>query len=195
MARKPRRKGAARSRTKATKRPRARRAAPARSARAASGDRHRAVEQFLYRQAEILDERRWDEWLGLFAADGRYWMPADETQTTGDGVPNIFYEDLDLMKVRVGRLGHPRAWSQQPPNRTSHIVSNVVIEREDAKTGDVVVRSKFHVAEFRLDQLRHFLGRYRHHLKRTPSGYKIALQRVDLVNAEGPYDYVLQYWL
>lgn len=189
MAKKPSRTRAAKSRTRATKRPRARRA------RAAGGDSQRAVEQFLYRQAEILDARRWDEWLGLFTADGRYWMPASEEQTTGDGVPTIFFEDLDLMKVRVGRLGHPRAWSQQPPNRTSHIVSNVVIEREDAKTGDIVVRSKFHVAEFRLDTLRHFLGRYRHHLKRTASGYKIALQRVDLVNAEGPFEYVLQYWL
>ncbi len=195
MAKKPSRPRGAKSRTRTTKRPRARRAMPARPAHAAHGDSQRAVEQFLYWQAEILDERRWDEWLALFTADGRYWMPANEEQTTGDGVPNIFYEDLDLMKVRIGRLGHPRAWSQQPPNRTSHIVSNVVIEREDAKTGDVVVRSKFHVAEFRLDVLRHFLGRYRHHLRRTPSGYKIALQRVDLVNAEGPYEYVLQYWL
>ena len=65
--------------------------------RPVGGDTQRAVEQFLYRQAEILDDRRWDEWLDLFAEDGRYWMPATETQTTGDGVPNIFYEDCNLM--------------------------------------------------------------------------------------------------
>ena len=52
-----------------------------------------AAEQFLYRQAEILDEQRWDDWLGLFAKDGHYWMPAEANQTDGEGVPNIFWED------------------------------------------------------------------------------------------------------
>ena len=63
----------------------------------------RAVEQFLYRQADILDDRRWDDWLGLFTEDGHYWMPVSEDQTAADGVPNIFYEDLDLMRVRAKR--------------------------------------------------------------------------------------------
>ena len=162
---------------------------------AASAETQRAVEQFLYRQAEILDERRWDDWLGLFSEDGRYWMPAQEEQTTGDGVPNIFYEDRDLMSVRINRVSHPRAWSQHPPNRTSHVVSNVVVEAEDPDTGEVIARSKFYAAEFRNDETRHFAGKYRHHLRRTADGYRIALQRVDLVDAEGPYEFVLQYWL
>ncbi len=154
-----------------------------------------AVEQFLYRQAEILDDKHWDEWLKLFTDNGRYWAPVTEDQTVGEGVPNIFYEDLDLMRVRVKRVNHPRAWSQKPPHRTCHVVSNIVIERHDAGTGDVVVRSKFHMAEFRRDQVRHFVGKYRHTLKSTKAGYRIELQRVDLVNAEGPYEYVLLTWL
>jgi benzoate/toluate 1,2-dioxygenase beta subunit len=154
-----------------------------------------AVEQFLFRQAEILDAKRWDEWLKLFAPDGRYWMPASEDQTIADGMPNIFYEDLDLMTVRARRVDHPRAWSQKPPHKTCHVVSNVVIEQHDAKSGDVIVRSRFHMAEFRRDNVRHFVGRYRHELKRTAEGYRIQLQRVDLVNAEGPYEYVLLTWL
>lgn len=162
---------------------------------AAAVDTQLTVEQFLYRQAEILDERQWDDWLALFTDDGRYWMPAHEEQTFGDGVPNIFYEDMDLMKVRVNRVTHPRAWSQQPPNRTSHVVSNVIIENEDAETGDVVARSKFYASEFWNDETRHFAGKYRHELKKTGDGYRIELQRVDLLTAEGPFDYVLQYWL
>lgn len=155
----------------------------------------REVEQFLYTQAEILDERRWDDWLKLFNEDGIYWMPVTEDQETGDGVPNIFYEDINLMKVRIGRVTHPRAHSQYPPNRTSHVVSNVVIESHDEKSGDIVVRSKFYASEFRNDDLRHFAGRYRHHLRQSKDGYRIQLQRVDPVNAEGPFEYVLQYWL
>ena len=155
----------------------------------------RAVEQFLYRQAEILDGRRWGEWLELFTPDARYWMPASPEQTTGEGVPSIFFEDLYLMRTRVKRLEHPRAWSQSPKNRTSHVVSNVIVESEDAATGDVVARSKFFVAEFRLDAMRYFAGDYRHDLKKQADGYRIQLQRVDLVNVDGPYDYVLQYWI
>lgn len=159
----------------------------------------RAVEAFLYRQAEILDDGLWDDWLALFAPDGRYWMPANRDQAQGDGVPNIFWEDLDLMRVRIRRNTHPHAWSQSPPNRLSHVVSNVVIESV-AANGDVTVRSKFHCSEYLRYEVRHFAGKYRHELVRDregdgEGGYRIRLQRVDLLNAEGPFDYVIQWWL
>jgi 3-phenylpropionate/cinnamic acid dioxygenase small subunit len=153
------------------------------------------IEEFLYRQAEILDDKRWDEWLALFTEDGTYWVPVTEDQTVADGVPNIFYEDLDLMRVRAKRVSHPRAWSQKPPHRTTHTVSNVVVEKHDAKTGDLVVRSKFTMSEFRRDITRAFAGKYRHELKKTKDGYRIRQQRVDLVNGEGPWEYVLQTWV
>jgi 3-phenylpropionate/cinnamic acid dioxygenase small subunit len=155
----------------------------------------REVEQFLYRQAEILDERRWDDWLGLFTLDGHYWMPADPSHTSGEGVASIFYEDQYMMRVRAGRLEHPRAWSQSPRNRTNHVVSNVIIEREEPETGELSVRAKFIMVEFRLDEQRYFTGTYRHHLVPTPAGLRIRLQRVDLLNYDGPYDYVLQSWV
>ena len=72
----------------------------------------RAVEQFLYRQAEILDEKQWDDWLALFTEDGHYWMPANEDDTTGHRVPAIFWEDHDIMTMRIRRNSHPRAHSQ-----------------------------------------------------------------------------------
>ena len=89
-----------------------RRAATA-TAAASDSDPLRSVEQFLYRQAECLDSGDWQGFIDLFAEDGVYWMPAEPSQTTGDGVPSIFYEDRDLMTVRMRRLGHPRAWSQK----------------------------------------------------------------------------------
>jgi 3-phenylpropionate/cinnamic acid dioxygenase small subunit len=155
----------------------------------------RAVEQFLYRQAALLDDRHWEGFIELFAGDGIYWMPASPDQTTGDGVPAIFYEDRDLMRVRMKRVTHPHAWSQAPDWGTNHVVSNVMIESADAKTGNLVVRSRFHMMEFRRDATRHFAGSYRHHLARTSDGYRIKLQRVDMVNGEGTYDYVLQIWV
>ena len=77
-------------------------------------DTLREVEQFLYHQAELLEEQRWDDFIELFAADGLYWMPAAPEQTTGEGVPSIFYEDRNLMTVRMKRVTHPHAWSQSP---------------------------------------------------------------------------------
>jgi benzoate/toluate 1,2-dioxygenase subunit beta len=57
------------------------------------------------------------------------------------------------------------------------------------------VTSRFHLAELRRDTLRHFAGRYEHHLRLRDGRYEIALQRVDMVNAQAPYDYVLQAWV
>ncbi|TWT05813.1 aromatic-ring-hydroxylating dioxygenase subunit beta [Reyranella sp. CPCC 100927] len=158
-------------------------------------DPQRSIEQFLYRQAECLDTGDWQGFIDLFADDGMYWMPADPSQTTGDGVPSIFYEDRDLMAVRLRRMTHPRAWSQKTEWGTNHVVSNVRIETDDSASGELVVRSRFHMMEFRNDATRHFAGSYIHHLQRGPDGYRIKLQRVDMVNAQGMYDYVLQAWV
>jgi benzoate/toluate 1,2-dioxygenase beta subunit len=158
-------------------------------------DALRDVERLLYRQAECLDGKRWQDFIDLFAEDGTYWMPAAPEQTTGDGVPSIFWEDRNLMTVRLKRLTHPRAWSQKTAWGTNHVVGNVTIEQEDAASGDVVARSRFHMMEFRNDSSRHFAGSYVHHLRRTKGGYRIKLQRVDMVNAQGLYEYVLQAWV
>ena len=160
-----------------------------------SNDTQREVENFLYFQAEVLDERRWEEWLNLFTEDGLYWMPASREQEIGEGQPNIFYEDYHLMNMRIRRVEHPYAHSQAAGHRTSHVVSNAIIQNEDSDKGEVVVSSRFHVVEYRLDEQRYFGGKYTHTLMMTDSGYKIRLQRVDLVNVEGPFDYVMQVWL
>jgi benzoate/toluate 1,2-dioxygenase beta subunit len=158
-------------------------------------DPQREVEQFLYRQAECLDTGDWQGFIDLFTEDGVYWMPAEPEHTTGDGVPSIFYEDRDLMTVRMRRIGHPRAWSQKTAWGTNHVVSNVCIEKIDAETGELTVRSRFHMMEFRNDAVRHFAGAYIHHLQPGADGYRIRLQRVDMINAQGVYDYVLQAWV
>ena len=155
----------------------------------------REVEQLLFRQSESLDGRKWSEFIDLFTDDGMYWMPPGPEYTTWDGMPAIFAEDRDLMTVRMKRVTHPHAWSQQAEWGTSHVVSNITIERIDLKSGDIHVRSRFHMIELRRDDLRHFGGTYQHRLERTKDGLKIKLQRVDMVNAQAPYEYVLQVWV
>jgi 3-phenylpropionate/cinnamic acid dioxygenase small subunit len=142
-----------------------------------------AVEQFLYKQAELLDAKQWQAWIDLFTPDGIYWIPPDASYKTWDGQPAIFAEDKNLMHVRMGRVQHPDAWSQRPLWGTNHLVSNVVIDKV-AKNGDVTARSCFHMMELRRDDVRHFAGQYTHHLKKAKGGYRIKLQRVDMVNAQ-----------
>jgi 3-phenylpropionate/cinnamic acid dioxygenase small subunit len=193
MARTARKKAAT---TKpAAKKPAARRAAPARANGKGAGLLQREVEQFLYAQAEALDEKRWSDFIGMFTDDGLYWMPPAPHYTTWEGMPSIFIEDRDLMTVRMKRVQHPHAWSQHPDWGTNHVVSNVMIERVEPRTGEVHVRSRFHMVELRRDELRHFAGTYRHRLKLTDDGFRIKLQRVDMVNAQAPYEYVLQVWV
>jgi 3-phenylpropionate/cinnamic acid dioxygenase small subunit len=155
----------------------------------------REVEQFLYQQASILDERNWPEWLDLFTKDGKYWMPANSEQETGEGLPNIFYEDRYLMDMRIRRVEHPYAHSQKAGHRTSHVVSNVIIENQDKKSGEVKCSSRFHMVEYRLENQRYFGGKYTHTLEKIKDTYRIKQQRVDIANVEGPFDYVMQVWL
>ena len=162
-------------------------------ATAPAGDLLREIEQFLYRQSELLDSKLWQDYIDLFADDGVYWMPVTPEQTEWEGSPSIFAEDRYMMEVRMGRVTHPTAWSQAPMWSTSHVIGNVVLE--SASADQWIVRSRFHMMELRRDVVRHFGGTYRHTLVRVNGELKIKLQRVDMFNAQAPYDYVLQIWV
>ena len=151
------------------------------------------VEQFLFHQSELLDGKHWQAYIDLFAGDGVYWMPVTPEQTEWLNVPSIFAEDQRMMEIRMGRVTHPNAWSQAPEWGTSHVIGNVVIESHSSEM--VSVRSRFHLMELRRDSTRHFAGTYRHMLQPAGNDFRIKLQRVDMVNARAPYDYVLQVWV
>lgn len=151
------------------------------------------VEQLLFQQSELLDGKHWGAYIELFEDDGIYWMPVTPEQTEWQDSPSIFAEDKRMMQIRMGRVTHPNAWSQAPSWGTSHVVGNVVIEQ--ASESEISVRSRFHMIELRRDNMRHFAGTYRHTLKMHGEQLKIALQRVDMLNAQAPFDYVLQVWV
>jgi 3-phenylpropionate/cinnamic acid dioxygenase small subunit len=170
----------------------ARHAAPQPAVAAADTLQHQ-VEQFLFHQSETLDGKHWQSYIDLFAEDGVYWMPITPDQTEWLDTPSIFAEDRSMMQVRMGRLTHPNAWSQAPHWETSHLVGNIVIE--SASAAEVRVRSRFQMIELRRDVLRHFAGTYRHVLEHGKAAFRIKLQRVDMINSQAPFDYVLQAWV
>ena len=92
------------------------------------------VEDFLYREAELLDERRYDEWLDLFTEDARYWMPMrrnvphDEPErefTRAGSDVNWFDEGKDTLTRRVRQIQTGIHWAEEPPSRLCHMISNI----------------------------------------------------------------------
>lgn len=147
-----------------------------------------AFEQFLFHEAKLLDERRFRDWMALFADDGTYWVPAVPNQDSPFNQASLFYDDRDLMRTRVERLEHPRIHVQIPPSRTAHLVGNVVVEEVDAAKGEYLVTSTVMMAEYRDDTQRVFAGRQRHRLRRDGASFRIVQKRVDLINCDGAFE-------
>jgi benzoate/toluate 1,2-dioxygenase beta subunit len=127
--------------------------APARAAAApgVAGIDRAPIEQFLIHEAGLLDSRRFRDWMGLFADDGTYWVPAVPDQESPFDQASLFYDDRDLMRTRVERLEHPRIHVQTPPSRTAHLVGNVLVEEADEAKGEYVVGSSFRIVQKRVD--------------------------------------------
>jgi 3-phenylpropionate/cinnamic acid dioxygenase small subunit len=142
------------------------------------------VERFLYLEARLLDEQRFEQWCDLFTDDGVYWMPSRHDQTSTDEVVSVFYDDRSVMASRIRRLRHPDAHVQAPVSCTAHGVSNIEIDPEPGEAGTLVVHAVFQMAEYRRDTPRWFAGRYRFEL--TPSGeaFRIRMKKVMLINCE-----------
>lgn len=147
----------------------------------------RAVEQFIYQEARLLDERRFEEWLGLWTAEGRYWVPRHHGQANPFEQVSLFWEDAMLRETRVRRITNARNWSQQPVTRTVHTVGSVQVDGLDA-AGHLVVASSVHIDEFRLEP-RHLGARVVHKLARQADGaWRIQLKRIDLANADAVFN-------
>jgi 3-phenylpropionate/cinnamic acid dioxygenase small subunit len=147
----------------------------------------RDVEQFLYHEARLLDDSRFDDWLALFTDSAWYWVPTDPNQENPLETVSVIYDDRRLLETRVRRLSNPNIHAQSPPSRTSRIIGNVMMEPPDVgKDGaDIRVSSRFQMTEFRRDMQRHFAGALTHGLVGNKDGFKIAWKRVDLVNCDG----------
>ena len=145
-------------------------------------------EQFLILEARLLDEGRFDEWLGLFTADAWYWVPCEPDQKSPRDTVSLIYDDRRLLETRVRRLASPRIYSQEPRSRTSRIIANVAMEDISADGSVATVRSKFQLLEYRREAQRIFGGTCRHRLVRADNGIQIAWKRVDLVNCDAPHE-------
>ena len=154
----------------------------------ADGISRATFEEFIIHEASLLDARRFRDWMGLFAEDGTYWVPAVPDQKSPLDQASLFYDDRDLMKTRIDRLEHPRIHVQTPPSRTAHLTGNVVIEDSDAAKSEYVIGSTVIMVEYRDDAQRVFAGRQHHRLRRNGDSFRIVQKRVDLINCDSAFD-------
>jgi 3-phenylpropionate/cinnamic acid dioxygenase small subunit len=160
----------------------------------------REVEQFLYREARLLDERRFHDWLTLFTGDVHYWMAGrsnrypksskaisilDPDRYVEDDIGReeelaILDETKETLSARVARLDTGMAWAEDPPSRTRHMISNIEVEPGD---GDAEIRvySNFIVYRNRAESEEDFyVGARQDVLRRVGDEWKIAYRKLIL---------------
>jgi 3-phenylpropionate/cinnamic acid dioxygenase small subunit len=160
----------------------------------------REVEQFLYREARLLDDRRFHEWLELFTDDVRYWMGARtnryprsskaiailspnryvEDDHTREDELSILDETKETLAGRVARLDTGMAWAEDPPSRTRHLIANIEVARGNAAS-EVEVYSNFIVYRSRAESEEDFyVGARQDVLRRVDGALKIARRKLTL---------------
>jgi 3-phenylpropionate/cinnamic acid dioxygenase small subunit len=142
--------------------------------------RREEVEEFLYREALALDERRFRDWLGLFTEDATYEVPVRITREKNAEwelapTARIFDDTKETLEIRVRRLETDFAWAEQPPSRTRHYVTNVLVEPGEAD-GEILALSNLLLYRSRGDQPHWDLlsAQRRDTLRATGDGWRIA---------------------
>ena len=145
------------------------------------------AEDLLYREALYLDERRWDEWLGLYHADAEYWIPAwkSEDEPTADPTTEIsliYTSARSELEDRVFRVRSGRSIASVPLPRTAHIVTNV-LARPDA-SGAIQASSIWttHVFNVKRREEHLFFSRCEHILVRVGADWRIRRRKAILLN-------------
>jgi 3-phenylpropionate/cinnamic acid dioxygenase small subunit len=151
------------------------------------------IEDFLYHEAELLDERRYEEWLALVAEDVRYWMPMrrnvkvgehEREFTRADHDINWFDEGRDTLERRVRQILTGIHWAEEPVSRISHMVSNVQlldVRPSFAEPAEVATKCRFLIYRNRVETETDILvGKREDLLRRAPGGWQIARRKIIL---------------
>jgi 3-phenylpropionate/cinnamic acid dioxygenase small subunit len=146
------------------------------------------IAQFLYTEAELLDERRHDEWLALLAEDIRYWMPMRRNVKYGDTAREFtretedvswFDEGKDTLTRRVRQIQTGIHWAEEPQSRITHMISNVQVLSVTPE--EVRVKSRFLIYRNRVETETDLLvGKREDTLRRDGDGWLIARRKVIL---------------
>jgi 3-phenylpropionate/cinnamic acid dioxygenase small subunit len=135
------------------------------------------------REARLLDQLRFDEWLSMYAPECIYWVPG--TPEAGDPRREIAisFDDRRRLEDRIYRLRTGYAWSQAPKSRTVRMISNVEVFAAD-QSSIRMVRSNFLISEFRVDGTRFLSGWCGHRFVRSGDDWQIQVRQVNLIDCD-----------
>jgi 3-phenylpropionate/cinnamic acid dioxygenase small subunit len=140
---------------------------------------------FIYDEARMLDEGRYEEWLALWLPDAMYWMPLDYKQSDPINETSLMYEDLFMLKLRVERLAGARTFSQKPKSRCHHVLQRPFVDELGADL--FVTNTSMHYVETRLDEQQLLALTVRHDLALVDGALRIAGKRVDILNSDAAF--------
>lgn len=154
---------------------------------------HREVEDLIYREATLLDRKKWEEWLDLFTEDAVYWVPAwrseEETTDDPDTQLNLIYlRNRGGLEDRVFRIESRDSYASVPLDRTVHLVGNVVVGEANGETVAATANCIVHTYGKKGGMTRGSL--YDYVLRRVGGALKIAKKKIVFIDdrLEGPID-------
>ena len=139
----------------------------------------RTIEQFLYREARLMDEGRYDEWFALWAEDANYWIPANEDDIDPTRHVSILYDDYQRLSERIERLQSGTVLAQEPKPRMRRLISNIELLTEG---NEIEVGSNFSLGLIRWGSHQTWVGRSIHRLRPKDDSFVIASKKVLLIN-------------
>ena len=135
-------------------------------------------------EARLIDDGRFEDWNALYADDGLYWIPLTPDRADPVGEASLMLEDKLLRELRIARLRNPRAHSLQAPVRCHHLLQQPTVERFDPEANCYELRTEFHYTERQREEVQFHVGKALHRLRVEDGELKIALKRVDLLDAD-----------
>jgi len=145
------------------------------------------VAAFLYREARLADESRYEDWLALWTDDAHYWVPAGSTDYDRDRRISFINDNRNRLVTRIRQLQTGVRYAQSPPSPMRRVVSN--IELLTVTDDEVEAASNFVLYELSAqatNDVRIWAGRSTHRLRRSAEGFALTTKIVELVNASQP---------
>ena len=139
------------------------------------------IEQFIFREARLQDEHRYDDWEALWADEALYWVPAggNDPQTQ----VSYIYDNRSRIAIRIRQLKTGQRHARTPRSGLRRVISNIEITPGE---GVVEVGSNFLLVEARHGKLTMWAGRTTHKLRIEADGFRMAMKKIELVNRDDP---------
>lgn len=140
------------------------------------------VEAFLYLEARLADESRYDEWAALWTEDATYWVPSNTYDYDPTQRISIIYDDRSRIQDRIDRLKSGGAWAQEPRSRLRRMISNIEIE----PGAETTVRSNVIIGELRRGLQTVYFAQQIHRLRMVDRAIRMSYKKVNLINNNEP---------